>query len=64
MMMDILLVESTSEIEVGEIGIFNINGQCYVKELGKTELISLNKDYENIPLNETAIALGKVIGKL
>ena len=61
---DILLVELTSEIEVGEIGIFNINGQCYVKELGKTELISLNKDYENIPLNETAIALGKVIGKL
>ena len=28
------------------------------------ELISLNKDYKNIPLDETAATLGKVIGKL
>ena len=61
---DILLVEATREIEVGEIGIFQINDQCYVKELGETELISLNKDYENIKLDETAITLGKVIDKL
>lgn len=61
---DILLVESTREIEVGEIGIFQINNQCYVKKLGDTELISLNNDYANIPLNETAITLGRVIDKI
>lgn len=61
---DILLVEATQEIEVGDIGIFQINDECFVKKLGEKELISLNKDYKNIPLDETAATLGKVIGKL
>ena len=61
---DILLVEATREIEVGDIGIFQINDECFVKKLGEKELISLNKDYKNIPLDETAATLGKVIGKL
>lgn len=61
---DILLVEATQEIEVGDVGIFQINNECFVKKLGEKELISLNKDYKNIPLDETALALGKVIGKL
>lgn len=61
---DILLVEATREIEVGDIGIFQINNECFVKKLGEKELISLNKDYKNIPLDETAATLGKVIGKL
>lgn len=61
---DILLVEATQEIEVGDIGIFQINNECFVKKLGEKELISLNKDYKNIPLDETATTLGKVIGKL
>ena len=61
---DILLVEATQEIEVGDIGIFQINDECFVKKLGEKELISLNKYYKNIPLDETAATLGKVIGKL
>ena len=61
---DILLVEATREIEIGDIGIFQINNECFVKKLGEKELISLNKDYKNIPLDETAATLGKVIGKL
>lgn len=61
---DILLVEATQEIEVGDVGIFQINNECFVKKLGEKELISLNKDYKNIPLDETAATLGKVIGKL
>lgn len=61
---DILLVEATQEIEVGDIGIFQINNECFVKKLGEKELISLNKDYKNIPLDKTAATLGKVIGKL
>ena len=61
---DILLVEATREIEIGDIGIFQINNECFVKKLGEKELISLNKDYKNIPLDETAATLGKVICKL
>lgn len=61
---DMLLVEMTEEIEVGEIGIFSVDGDCYVKELGKNELISLNPEYKNIPLNETAKCMGRVIDKL
>lgn len=61
---DILLVEATREIDVGDIGIFQINNECFVKKLGEKELISLNKDYKSIPLDETAATLGKVIGKL
>ena len=61
---DTLLVEMTEDIETGDIGIFSVNGECYVKKLGEKELISLNNEYPNIPLNETAKRMGKVIGKL
>lgn len=61
---DTLLVEMAEEIEIGEIGIFSVNNECFVKKLGKTELISLNANYPNIPLNDTARCMGKVIDKL
>ena len=61
---DILLVEATRDLDPGEIGIFQINGECYVKKLGQTELISLNHAYANVPLDESAQAMGRVIGKL
>lgn len=61
---DILLVQMTTDIEVGDIGIFQIDGQCYVKKLGHNELISINEEYDNIPLNESASCKGKVIDKL
>lgn len=61
---DILLVEATRELEIGSIGIFQIDDECFVKKLGKTELISLNKEYDNIPLNRYSRIMGKVIGKL
>lgn len=61
---DTLLVEMTDIVEIGEIGIFLVNGESFVKERGKTELISLNPESKNIPLNENARCLGRVIGKL
>ncbi|MDE6056282.1 MAG: S24 family peptidase, partial [Lachnospiraceae bacterium] len=61
---DMLLVEMTEEIEIGDIGIFRVDNESYVKKLGRTELISLNPNAENIPLNETARCMGKVIDKL
>lgn len=61
---DTLLIEMTKEIEIGDIGIFQVDGECFVKKLGESELISLNKNHKNVPLNESASCMGKVIGKL
>lgn len=61
---DILLVEPTCEISVGEIGIFNVNGQAYVKKLGNGVLISLNKGYNDIPLTEESLCMGRVVDSL
>lgn len=61
---DTLLVQMTNDIEIGDIGIFQIDGQCYVKKLGDGKLISVNPKYDNIPLNESASCMGKVIDKL
>lgn len=61
---DMLLIEPTCEVDVDEIGIFNVGGQAYVKKLGRGELISLNKDYENIKLTEESICMGRVVDKL
>lgn len=61
---DMLLVEMTEDIEIGDIGIFRVDNESYVKKLGKTELISINPATRNIPLNETAKCMGKVIDKM
>lgn len=61
---DILLIEPTCEINVNEIGIFNVSGQAYVKQLGDSKLISLNKGYKDIPLTEDSLCMGRVVDKL
>lgn len=61
---DILLVEPACEVNVGEIGIFNVNGQAYVKKLGDGKLISLNKGYGDIPLTEESLCMGRVVNSL
>lgn len=61
---DILLVEMTDHIDIGEIGIFLVDGQSYVKQRGRTELISLNEDHENVPLTPDSRCMGRVIAKL
>ena len=61
---DMLLIEMTEDIEIGDIGIFSVNEECYMKKLGEKELISLNTEYPNISLNASATRMGKVIGKL
>lgn len=61
---DILLVEPTCEVDVGEIGIFNVNGQAFVKKLGEGKLISLNKGYNDIPLTEESLCMGRVVDNL
>lgn len=63
---DILLVERADDIEIGEIGIFVLNGAGYVKKKGRKGLISLNENYNDIDVKEydNCKCVGKVIGKL
>ena len=63
---DTVLIKSMSYINVGETGIFVVNGGAYLKEMGNGRLISTNKKYKDIVLYEgdSAVCLGKVIGKL
>lgn len=61
---DTLIVEMTDHVEIDEIGIFLVNSESYVKKREETDLISLNPQCNNVPLNEDARCLGRVIGKL
>ena len=62
---DILLVEQLP-INIGDIGIFILNGDGYVKEFGGDRLISHNKKYPDIKLSEHDVIMcpGRVIGVL
>lgn len=63
---DIVLVQSTPKVEIGETGIFILNDQAFIKERGERELISLNEKYPNIPICEgdRVDCQGKVLGIL
>lgn len=62
---DIVLVKKMPCIDVGEIGIFYVDGNGYIKKYGGDRLISLNSAYDDILFNEnTEIrCFGKVIGR-
>ena len=53
------------QVNDGEIGIFSINGDAYVKELEKDGLISHNRKYKKIKFHEgdTIFCMGSVLGK-
>ena len=60
---DTVLIKKQSKINIGEIGIFMIDGEAYVKELGDGVLISHNKKYADIQIDDSTICIGKVIDK-
>lgn len=61
---DKVLVKLNAEPNENEIGIFIIENNGYIKKLGKDKLISLNKEYPDIPFadNVEVNFVGKVIG--
>ena len=63
---DIVLVSQKAELFHGEVGIFIINNNVYIKEYGEKELISRNPEADNIEIAEydNIVCMGKVIGKL
>lgn len=63
---DNVLVHSQPDVYVGEIGIFIVNGDGYIKQKGKNRLISLNRKYKDVYIGEydSIYCAGKVVGKL
>ena len=63
---DIVLIKTQPCIEVGEIGIFIINEEGYIKQFGGDKLISINSKYNDVILHDydSCYCKGKVIGVL
>ena len=63
---DIVLVDADADVNVGDVGIFIVNGEGYIKQRGKDRLISLNNKYKDIRISadDTCVCKGKVIGSL
>ncbi len=63
---DLILIEDCDSVEVGELGIFVLDGDGYFKKFGGDRLISLNPEYADILIKSfsEAVCCGKVIGKL
>ena len=61
---DHVLVRSQPAVEIGEIGIFIVDGEQYVKIYRGSYLESLNPQYNDIEVSERSFCRGKVIGVL
>lgn len=64
---DIVFIQRQDEpVREGEIGVFALNGEGYMKRLGDHELESLNPKYPAIPIRQydDLRCFGKVLGKV
>lgn len=59
---DYILVRKQPAVDIGQIGIFGVDGKGYIKKYGGDKLISLNKKYPDIPLDEESRCFGLVLG--
>lgn len=62
---DVVYVQHINQLEIGDIGVFYLDGQNFIKEYGGDELISHNPEYAPIQISEfsTFVIQGKVLGK-
>lgn len=63
---DLVLVKKQDQVDIGEVGIYLVDGEALIKEARNGYLHSLNPEFGNIELNENSEVhcMGKVIGKL
>ena len=63
---DVLLVSNAEEVNIGELGIFMLNGESYFKKFGGDRLISLNPEYNDIVFGagDNLKCFGRVLGRL
>ena len=60
---DYVLVRQQPAVEIGQIGIFYVDGRGYIKKYDGDYLISINPDYDDINLADTdARCFGLVLG--
>ena len=61
---DKVFVEKCDSVDIGEVGIFIVNSEVYIKEFGNQCLISHNKKYKPIRLgeNDSIYFCGRVSG--
>ncbi len=59
---DFILVRRQPAVDIGQIGIFDVDGCGYIKKYGGDRLISLNKKYPDIPVTEDSRCFGLVLG--
>ena len=62
---DLVLVRTQPTIDIGDIGIFILNGEGYIKKLGESKLVSLNPAYDDIEFDDDdeIFCKGKVLRK-
>lgn len=60
---DLLWIDSRLHADVGQIGVFSLDNESYVKKFGGDRLISLNINYPDIDLSEDdeLFHIGKVV---
>lgn len=60
----IVFIKRQQMLDIGDIGIFELAGNAYIKKLGRSELISLNPRYKPISIHEydSFCIFGKVVG--
>ena len=63
---DKVFVKISPSIHEGEIGVFIMDGESYIKQMGRGELVSINPDYDNIKITSFSDCrcVGKVLGKI
>jgi len=61
-----LLVKEQDDIDFGEVGVFLVNGEGYIKQKGEHYLISLNRNVPNVYIGDgdDIVCEGLVIGIL
>jgi phage repressor protein C with HTH and peptisase S24 domain/DNA-binding XRE family transcriptional regulator len=62
---DILLIKRQSEIQIGEIGVFSVDGEVYLRGNGHGRLISINPGLDDITFSgkHKIRCIGKIIAK-
>ena len=62
---DVVFIKAGVLVESAQIGVYVLNGECYMKILQGNKLISLNAEYDPITINESDsfFCAGRVIGK-
>ena len=60
---DVVFVERTTNLHIGDIGIFQKDNNIYIKQVGEKCLVSLNPNYDPIKISDGIRVWGKVLGK-